>query len=95
MCQVSGVRWADYGSVEMGRYDFRLDAYLDDRMPGDPETIPASIGEVLVWFEELDEQLSTAIAFLLRRGDAVGRIVTARLVLIMLIAGSWLTLSTS
>ncbi len=39
----------------------------------------AAIGEVVIWFEELDEMLATSISFILRRGDQLGRAVTAPL----------------
>jgi hypothetical protein len=60
-------------------HDFK---YPDPREPafaGDSASMPEALGETIVWFEELDEQLSTAISFLLRRGDTVGQIVTAEL----------------
>jgi hypothetical protein len=38
-----------------------------------------ALGKVIIAFEQLDEMLATSISFLLRRGDEVGRIVTAQL----------------
>jgi hypothetical protein len=65
----------------MGQYDF---AYPepDESPPAFPQeekTLAHMLGETVLWFEELDDQLSTAISFLLRRGDQVGRIVTCEL----------------
>lgn len=63
----------------MGRYDLpeiELPAVGD---PFDSPTPPHAIGETVIYFQELDEQLCTAISFLLQRGDEVGRIVTAEL----------------
>lgn len=42
-------------------------------------TVHEALGEALVWFEELDDQLSAGISFLVGRGDDVGQIVTAGL----------------
>ena len=62
----------------MRRYEFKESDYSAEPMNGEPpESIPGAIGEVIVSFESLDDQISTAIGFLLRRGDDVGRIVTA------------------
>ena len=46
----------------------------NEKMPGHE-----ALGEALVWFEELDDQLSSAISFLVRRGDDIGHILTAGL----------------
>jgi hypothetical protein len=65
----------------MGRYDFRYPdpEEGDDVLPNEVTTLETILGETVIWFEELDEQLSTAISFLLRRGDDVGRVVSAEL----------------
>jgi hypothetical protein len=46
---------------------------------GTSKTVFGAIGEVVNSFEQLDDQISTAISFLLRRGEHIGRIVTAEL----------------
>jgi hypothetical protein len=46
---------------------------------GTSRSVTEALGEVVNGFEQLDDQVSTAIAFLLRRGEQVGRIVTAGL----------------
>ena len=61
----------------MGRFDFVIG-------PSQPEcgtsaTVAEAIGEAVIGFEFLDDQVATSIAFLLRRGDSLGRIVTAEL----------------
>ncbi|RPH47175.1 MAG: hypothetical protein EHM85_20360 [Desulfobacteraceae bacterium] len=38
-----------------------------------------ALGEIIIWFEDLDEQLSTAVTFLLHCDDTVGHILTAEL----------------
>jgi hypothetical protein len=48
-------------------------------MEGEGTTIRDALGEVIISFEELDDMLATSISFMLRRGDEVGRIVTAPL----------------
>jgi hypothetical protein len=59
--------------------DFKYPDASDEGFPGDPTTVAESLGEAVMAFEELDEQLSTSIAFLLRRGDTVGQIMTAEM----------------
>ena len=51
----------------------------DTGFAGDPTTVTEALGEAVISFEQLDEQFSTSIAFLLRRGDTIGQIVTAEL----------------
>ena len=63
----------------MGHFDFGESDYADESMPSDLSTVLSAIGEIVMWFEDLDEQLSTAIGFLLRGEDEVGRIITAEL----------------
>ena len=54
----------------MGYYhDFKYPDSSEPALAGDSGNVPEAIGQTIVWFEELDEQLSTAISFLLRRGD--------------------------
>jgi hypothetical protein len=61
-------------------YDkFEYPSRSEPPFSGDSASVPEALGEVVIWFEELDEQLSTAISFLLHRGDTVGQIVTAEL----------------
>ena len=60
-------------------HPFKYPDPAEPPFPGDSKSVPEALGEALVWFEALDEQLSTAIAFLIRRGDTVGQIVTAEL----------------
>ena len=59
--------------------DFRYPSPSEPPFPGDSANVPEALGEAVIWFEELDEQLSTAISFLLRRGETAGQIVTAEL----------------
>jgi len=44
---------------------------------GASASVPEALGEVVIAFEVLDEVLSTAISYLLRRTDEVGEAVTA------------------
>jgi hypothetical protein len=63
----------------MGRYDYSYD-HEQNPMEGDEGTsIRDALGEVIISFEELDDMLATSVSFMLRRGDEVGRIVTAPL----------------
>jgi hypothetical protein len=59
--------------------DFRYPNPSEVAFPGESASVPEALGEAVIWFEELNEQLSTAISFLLRRGEAIGQIVTAEL----------------
>jgi hypothetical protein len=62
----------------MGRYDYKY----DDTQPPEPineSTIEHSMGEVIIWFEALDDAVSAAIAGILNRGDVIGRVVTTPL----------------
>jgi hypothetical protein len=62
----------------MGRYDYKY----DDTQPLEPideSTIEHSMGEVIIWFEALDDAVSAAIAGILNRGDVIGRVVTTPL----------------
>jgi len=59
--------------------EFKYPNPSEPPFPGDSASVPEALGEAVIWFEELDEQFSTAISFLLRRGDTVGQIVTAEL----------------
>lgn len=61
----------------MGRFDFETG--VSNPECGTSATVLEAIGEVVNCFEQLDDQISNAISFLLRRGDAIGRIVTAEL----------------
>lgn len=63
----------------MGRYEFKYPDASEPGLPYDEPTVPSALGNTIILFEELDEQLSTAISFLLKRGDKIGRIVTAEL----------------
>ena len=64
----------------MGYYDkFEYPDASEESLTGYSENVKQSIGEVVVWFEDLDAQLSSAISFLLKRGDTTGLIVTAEL----------------
>lgn len=64
----------------MSYYDeFRYPDANEQPIPGFSTSVQEAIGGVVIWFQELDGQLSTAIAFLLRRGDIVGQIVEANL----------------
>jgi len=61
-------------------YDkFKYPDASEELIPGYSYDVRQSLGEVIIWFEDLDEQLSSAITFLLRRDDTVGQIVTAEL----------------
>ena len=61
----------------MGKYGFE---YPDVSEPVFTSTnVPQSIGETIIFFEHLDEQLSAAISFLMGRGDEIGQIITAEL----------------
>ncbi len=65
----------------MGRFDFeypRPETQAPD-LSFEDTSLAKALGETVVWFEELDEQLCTSISFLLHSGDDVGRIVTAEL----------------
>jgi hypothetical protein len=62
----------------MGRYDYKY----DDTQPPEPineSTIEHSMGDVIIWFEALDDAVSAAIAGILNRGDVIGRVVTTPL----------------
>jgi hypothetical protein len=59
--------------------DFRYPDPSEPPFPKESANVPEALGEAVIWFEELDEQLSTAISFLLRRGETIGQIVTAEL----------------
>ena len=61
----------------MRRFDFKTGPSQPDM--GTSQNVFEAIGEVVNGFEQLDDQMATAIAFLLRRGEYVGRIVTAEL----------------
>jgi hypothetical protein len=61
----------------MGRYDFKTGPSYPEA--GTSQNVFEAIGEVVNGFEQLDDQISNAIAFLLRRGEYVGRIVTAEI----------------
>ena len=61
----------------MGRFEFQAGPSSPDC--GTSESVFEAIGEVVNGFEQLDDQVSTAISFLLRRGEHLGRIVTAEL----------------
>lgn len=65
----------------MGQYSFELPERNDlpPEFPDEQTTLAECLGETVRWFEELDDQISTAISFLLQRGDDVGRIVTCEL----------------
>jgi hypothetical protein len=65
----------------MGQYEFVNPARDESppEFPHDETTLAEAVGETVLWFEELDNQISTAISFLLRRGDDVARIVTCEL----------------
>ena len=61
----------------MGRFSFEAG-------PSKPEcgtstNVFEALGEVVNCFEQLDDQVANAISFLIGRGEAVGRIVTAEL----------------
>jgi hypothetical protein len=64
----------------MGRYSFDL-PNRDEVSPqqNEEQSLEECVGQTVLMFEELDDQLSTAISFLLRRGEEVGRIVTCGL----------------
>jgi hypothetical protein len=61
--------------IKMGRFEFRPGPSQPDC--GSSKSVLEAIGEVVNSFEKLDDQVATAISFLLRRGEEVGRIVTA------------------
>ena len=61
----------------MGRFDFTPGPSRPEC--GTSSNVFEAIGEAAAGFEFLDDQVATSIAFLLRRGDIVGRIVTAEL----------------
>jgi hypothetical protein len=61
----------------MGRFELKTGPSSPDC--GTSRSVFEAIGEVVNGFEQLDDQVSTAISFLLRRGEQVGRIVTAGL----------------
>ena len=65
----------------MGWYDFEYPPRDESppEFPHEETTLPKALGETVLWFEELDNQISTAISFLLRRGEDVGLIVTSEL----------------
>ena len=70
----------DQRSCVLGYYDkFKYPDVSEESLSGYSENVKQSIGEVVVWFEDLDTQLSSAISFLLKRDDTVGQIVTAEL----------------
>lgn len=59
----------------MGRFEWRPCGSQPEC--GTSRNVIEAIGEVVNGFEQLDDQVSTAVSFLLRRGETVGRIVTA------------------
>ncbi len=64
----------------MSYYDkFKYPDASEKPIPGYSDNVKLSLGEIIVWFEDLDSQLSSAISFLLKRDDTVGQIVTAEL----------------
>lgn len=63
----------------MSRYEFKLPDRDEPAFPGEAPSIAEALGHTVMAFEALDEQLSTAISFLLRRTEDVGRIVSADL----------------
>lgn len=65
----------------MNRYSFENPTPNegDSDFPEEEATLAAALGKTVLWFEELDDQISTAVSFLLRRGDDVGRIITCEL----------------
>lgn len=60
-------------------YEFIYPESSNTGFNGYPTIMTKVLGGAVISFDELDEQLSTAIAFLLRRGDIVGLIVTYEL----------------
>lgn len=65
----------------MGQYHFDNPPRDESatQFPHKETTLAEAVGKTALLFEELDDQISTAISFLLRRGDQVGRIVTCEL----------------
>lgn len=65
-------------NTAMGRYDYKYDDN-EPLEPIDESTVEHSMGEVIIWFEALDDAVSAAISGIVNRGDTIGRVVTTPL----------------